>query len=56
MTEGRPGSHETPAAAVLCLASASPRRRELLASIGVGVEVRPVDIDETPLPDELPEA
>ncbi|MDZ7853422.1 MAG: Maf family protein [Halomonas sp.] len=33
---------------VLCLASASPRRRELLASIGVGVKVRPVDIDETP--------
>lgn len=37
---------------VLCLASASPRRRDLLASIGVVVEVRPVDIDETPLPDE----
>ncbi|MGM0537217.1 MAG: Maf family protein [Pseudomonadota bacterium] len=33
---------------VLCLASASPRRRDLLASIGVSVEVRPVDIDETP--------
>lgn len=33
---------------VLCLASASPRRRELLASIGVGVEVSPADIDETP--------
>jgi septum formation protein len=33
---------------VLCLASASPRRRDLLASIGVTVEVRPVDIDETP--------
>ncbi|WP_280552390.1 Maf family protein [Halomonas sp. 25-S5] len=33
---------------VLCLASASPRRRDLLASIGVVVEVRPVDIDETP--------
>ncbi len=37
---------------VLCLASASPRRRDLLASIGVAVEVHPVDIDETPLPDE----
>ncbi|RDB44505.1 septum formation inhibitor Maf [Halomonas sp. DQ26W] len=34
--------------AALCLASASPRRRELLASIGVEVEVCPVDIDETP--------
>ncbi|MFB9353120.1 Maf family protein, partial [Streptomyces heliomycini] len=37
---------------VLCLASASPRRRELLASIGVTVAVRPVDIDETPRPGE----
>ncbi|WP_302141923.1 Maf family protein [Halomonas alkalicola] len=36
----------------LCLASASPRRRELLASIGVSVAVRPVDIDETPRPGE----
>lgn len=41
---------------VLCLASASPRRRELLASIGVATEVRPVDIDETPLPGEPPQA
>lgn len=41
---------------VLCLASASPRRRELLASIGVPAEVRPVGIDETPLPDESPQA
>lgn len=36
------------------LASASPRRRELLAQIGVGVEVRPADVDETPHPDEDP--
>ena len=41
---------------VLCLASASPRRRELLASIGVAVEVKPVDIDETPRPEESAEA
>lgn len=40
----------------LRLASASPRRRELLASIGVAVEVRPVEIDETPLPGEAPQA
>nr|WP_163502765.1 Maf family protein [Halomonas socia] len=40
--------------ATLCLASASPRRRELLASIGVAVEVYPVDIDETPWPEEAP--
>ncbi|HSP58043.1 MAG TPA: Maf family protein [Halomonas sp.] len=43
-------------APILCLASASPRRRDLLASIGVTVDVRPVDIDETPLVDETPAA
>ncbi|KXS38788.1 MAG: septum formation protein [Halomonadaceae bacterium T82-2] len=37
---------------VLRLASASPRRCDLLASIGIAVEVAPVDIDETPRPDE----
>ena len=31
----------------ICLASASPRRRDLLASIGVTVDVRPCHIDET---------
>jgi len=36
------------------LASASPRRRELLAQIGVRHEVRPADVDETPLPGEAP--
>ncbi len=36
------------------LASASPRRRELLALIGVAHEVRPADIDETLLPGETP--
>lgn len=40
--------------AVLRLASASPRRRELLASIGLEVEVVPVDIDETPFNGESP--
>ncbi|MDT8896064.1 Maf family protein [Halomonas sp. I1] len=38
------------------LASASPRRRDLLAGIDVDVEVRPVDIDETPFPGEVAEA
>ncbi|MCE8014599.1 septum formation inhibitor Maf [Halomonas sp. MCCC 1A17488] len=47
---------EASSPAVLCLASASPRRRELLASIGVAAEVRPVDIDESPLAGERPEA
>ena len=34
------------------LASASPRRRELLTQIGVTFELAPVDIDETPLANE----
>ncbi len=39
----------------LILGSASPRRRELLAQIGVvPAEVRPADIDETPLKGEDP--
>lgn len=38
----------------LILASASPRRRDLLAGLGLELEVRPVDIDETPRPDEDP--
>ncbi|GHC32159.1 Maf-like protein YceF [Kushneria pakistanensis] len=36
----------------LILASASPRRLELLATIGVAARACPVDIDETPRPDE----
>ncbi|MFM1886619.1 MAG: hypothetical protein RL026_1776 [Pseudomonadota bacterium] len=42
--------------AVLLLASASPRRRELLAQIGVAHEVRPTDVDESPRPGEVAEA
>ena len=38
------------------LASASPRRRELLTLVGIPHVVRPADIDETPLPDEAPAA
>ncbi|RMG85004.1 MAG: septum formation inhibitor Maf [Candidatus Dadabacteria bacterium] len=34
----------------LVLASASPRRRELLASVGIAVEVRPSHVDETLAP------
>ena len=37
------------------LASASPRRRELLAQIGARFQVAAVDLDETPLPGEPPE-
>jgi septum formation protein len=40
----------------ILLASASPRRRELLGQIGVPHEVLPVDLDETPLPGERPAA
>ncbi|MGP0171914.1 Maf family protein [Pseudomonas sp. NCHU5208] len=42
--------------AELFLASASPRRRELLAQIGVPCVTQIASIDETPLPDELPKA
>lgn len=36
------------------LASASPRRRDLLALIGIAHEVKPADIDESVMPDEAP--
>jgi septum formation protein len=39
----------------LILASASPRRRELLDQLGVSYNVDPADIDETGLPQESPE-
>ena len=38
----------------LVLASASPRRRELLAAAGVAHHAVPVDVDETPTPGESP--
>ena len=38
----------------IILASASPRRKELLDQIKVIYEVYPVDIDETPKPNETP--
>lgn len=39
---------------LLTLASASPRRRELLGALGIGLEVRPAHTDETPRPGEAP--
>ncbi len=42
--------------ATLYLASASPRRRELLTQIGVPFSLVSVSIDETPRPDESPES
>jgi len=38
----------------LVLASASPRRRELLEQLGLTLQVTPANIDETPLPGERP--
>lgn len=38
----------------LHLASTSPRRREILASLGLEFDVVPVDVDETPLDGESP--
>ena len=39
---------------LLVLASASPRRAELLKAAGFSFEVRPADVDETPRPAEAP--
>lgn len=47
-------SSATTASAVLCLASGSPRRRELLHQIGVPHTVQPADLDETGMPGETP--
>src|SRR5512135_2338973 len=38
--------------ASILLASASPRRRELIKLLGLPVETTSADIDEVPLPDE----
>jgi septum formation protein len=38
----------------LILASASPRRAEILEQIGVSFQIVPADIDETPMSQELP--
>ena len=40
--------------AMLVLASASPRRQELLRNAGISFTVQPANIDETPLADEAP--
>lgn len=38
------------------LASASPRRRDLLARLGIVPDIRPAHVDETPHPGEAPQA
>jgi len=40
----------------ILLASASPRRSELLRQVGIAHEVRPVDVDESVRPGEAPSA
>ncbi|MCU1304895.1 MAG: maf protein [Candidatus Sulfotelmatobacter sp.] len=41
---------------MLILASASPRRQELLRNAGISFTVQPADIDEAPLENEAPQA
>ena len=48
------GIRPTAAPGPLILASASPRRRELLASLDLDFTVRPATVDETPNPGERP--
>ncbi len=43
-----------PTPALVCLASASPRRRDLLWQIGVPHKAVPANLDENPLPAESP--
>jgi septum formation protein len=43
-----------PISAELVLASASPRRAELLRQLGCAFVVRPAEVDESPHPQELP--
>lgn len=38
----------------IILASASPRRADLLAGLGLAYDIAPVDLDESPLPAEPP--
>jgi septum formation protein len=51
---GGPPASAAPPSLRLVLASASPRRRELLARLGLDPLIRPADIDETPHPGEDP--
>lgn len=39
---------------VIVLASASPRRSQLLRQVGIAHEVRPIEVDESPLAGEAP--
>jgi septum formation protein len=52
MPAADPLDRRVPAHRPVVLASASPRRRELLDRLGVAYTVRPPDVDETPMPGE----
>lgn len=52
--EPRRGGREPSIPGPLVLASASPRRRDLLASLDLDFTVRPAAVDETPNPGERP--
>lgn len=54
MNPERSAAAPPPLAPRVILASQSPRRRELLDLIGIRHEVRPANVDESPLPDERP--
>lgn len=51
-----PAAPSPPAEPILILASASPRRREILAQAGLRFVVRPSEVDESPRPGESPRA
>ena len=44
-----------PQTQILTLASASPRRRELMTALGLPFRIQPADIPENPLPNEPPQ-
>ena len=54
MVDSAPSSFAPGTRPRVILASQSPRRRELLALIGITHEVRPADVDESVHPDEAP--
>jgi septum formation protein len=56
VTDARVTSRAVTGEARICLASASPRRQELLAQIGIAHVVAPADIDERRHDGEAPEA
>lgn len=50
----RDGSSRAPTSTSLTLASASPRRQELMNILGFEFDIKPADLDEDPLPGEIP--